>query len=161
MLYRWPRSRVGRVLAEVAARLDPLERQSRAALALAANRQGGYQLAIRWLKQTLACAPERAMTRLNLCANLIFSAGGQWSPEAAWQAQAAVALRGMSAGLKLTVLLSNTASRENLLAEFETTIVPAAKRDWEAHVELRKRVLAPEMYGSVMHVEPPDKFPPA
>jgi tetratricopeptide (TPR) repeat protein len=160
MLYRWPRSRAGHFLAKMAAKLDPLDRDSRAALALAANRQGQYDLAIKWLKETLACAPERAGARLNLAANLIFRAEGRWTDEAAWQAQAAVALRGVSVGPRLSVLLTNTRTREDLLAEFEAKIIPLARRDWEAHFELRKKVLAPERFGTILHTEGPDKFPP-
>lgn len=160
-LQRWPRSRFGRRLAELAASLDPLNRDCREMLALTRNRQGQYDAAIDWLKESLACQPERAMTRLNLCANLLFRAGGRWTEEATWQARAAVALRGVSAGSKLRLLLTNTSTREELMATFEETVVPAARGDWEAHIDLRKNILAPEQFGTVLHVEGPDQLPPA
>ena len=131
----------------------PLDWESARWLALFANRKGRYGEAIKWLQFAVCSLPENPFTRLNLAVNLIFVEGGHWTQHSRIHAKVASFHGGSATRERLTLLLTNTPSKDLLIKEFDEVLLEQVKNEREAWQRRRRVVLGPEKFGEVIHVE--------
>ncbi|HEX8704489.1 MAG TPA: tetratricopeptide repeat protein, partial [Myxococcaceae bacterium] len=122
-------------------------------LAQAANRRGSYARALHWSQVSLMSVPEDPGTWLNAAVNVLFLQGGQWTDLSRTYAKAALFFGGPEAVERLRVRLVNTPNGDELLAEFEHQLLEEVRAEREAWLKRRAKILAPENYGDILHLE--------